>query len=65
MKKDALKDKSSAFAVRIVHLNQYLVSDKNEYVLSRQILRAGTNPGAMVREAKSAESGNDFIHKLM
>ena len=32
--------------------------------MSKQILRSGTNPGAMVREAKNAESALDFIHKL-
>jgi four helix bundle protein len=32
--------------------------------MSKQILRCGTNPGAMVREAMNAESGLDFIHKL-
>jgi four helix bundle protein len=32
--------------------------------MSKQILRCGTNPGAMVREAARAESGLDFIHKL-
>jgi four helix bundle protein len=32
--------------------------------MSKQILRCGTNPGAMVREAENAESGMDFIHKL-
>jgi four helix bundle protein len=32
--------------------------------MSKQILRCGTNPGAMVREAANAESGMDFIHKL-
>jgi four helix bundle protein len=32
--------------------------------MSKQVLRAGTNPGAMVREAANAENGSDFIHKL-
>lgn len=45
-------------------LNQYLVSAKNEYVMSKQILRSGTNPGAMVRESKNAESDKDYVHKL-
>ncbi len=63
-KKDILKDKSLAFAVRIVKLYKYLTDDKKEFILSKQILRSGTNPGAMVREAANAESGSDFIHKL-
>ena len=28
------------------------------------MLRSGTNPGAMIREAVNAESDLDFIHKL-
>ncbi len=32
--------------------------------MSKQILRSGTSPGALVREAKNAESGKYFIHKL-
>ncbi|MES2796506.1 MAG: four helix bundle protein [Bacteroidota bacterium] len=59
-----LKVKSTDFAIRIVKLYQYLASQKNEFVLSKQILRSGTNPGAMVREATNAESGMDFIHKM-
>ncbi len=63
-KEDPLRDKSFQFAVRIVRLNRYLIGEKKEYLLSKQILRSGTNPGAMVREAANAESGPDFIHKL-
>ena len=47
----------------IVKLSKRLVEEK-EFVLSRQVLRSGTNPGAMVREAQNAESKRDFIHKL-
>jgi len=52
------------FAIRTVKLYNYLRDHENEYVMSKQLLRSGTNPGAMVREAKNAESGMDFIHKL-
>jgi four helix bundle protein len=61
---DPLSDKTLKFAIRIVNLNRYLTEQKKEYVLSKQVLRSGTNPGAMVREAANAESGADFIHKL-
>ncbi len=50
--------------MRIVRSYRYLTEEKKEYILSRQVLRSGTNPGAMVREAANAESGTDFIHKL-
>ena len=59
-----LQEKSFRLALRIVKLYQYLTSDKKEYVLSKQVLRSGTNPGAMIHESLNSESGLDFIHKL-
>lgn len=45
-------------------MHQHL-SDKNrEFVLSEQALRSGTSIGSLIREAESAESDTDFIHKL-
>jgi len=42
----------------------HLEKVKKEYVLSKQIKRSGTAPGALVREAEHAESKKDFIHKM-
>lgn len=64
MSKNILKDKSFHFAIRIIKLYKYLIENKKEYVLSKQLLRSGTSIGALVREAQNAESKNDFIHKL-
>jgi four helix bundle protein len=63
-KDSPLREKTLNFAVRIVDLNKYLAQKKQEYIMSKQVLRSGTNPGAMVREAANAESAPDFIHKL-
>lgn len=63
-KENVLFVKSFAFAIRVVRLYQYLVAEKKEYVLSKQLLRSGTAVGALVREAQNAESKADFIHKL-
>ena len=63
-RKNILKDKSFAFAVRIYKLSKYLTENKKEFVLSKQLLRSGTSIGANVREAYNAASKNDFIHKL-
>lgn len=57
-------EKSKAFAVRIVRLYQYLCSDKNEFVLSKQLLRSGTSIGANVKEAIRGQSKPDFISKM-
>jgi len=56
-----LEDKSYKFAIRIVKLNQYLANEKKEYVL---ILRSGTSIGAVIAEAKYAQSKADFVNKL-
>lgn len=63
-RKNIVKEKSFAFAVRVVNLYNFLVKDKKEFVLSKQLLRSGTSIGAMIREAIHAESKADFIHKM-
>jgi len=59
-----LKDKSYKFALRIVRLYKFVVEDKKEYVLTKQVLRSGTSIGANITEANQAQSTADFIHKL-
>ncbi|CCH00217.1 hypothetical protein FAES_2208 [Fibrella aestuarina BUZ 2] len=62
--RDPLREKTMNMAIRVVNLARYLKETKAEHVLSKQVLRAGTNPGAMVCEAANAETGQDFVHKL-
>ena len=64
MKDNPLKDKSYAFAIRIVKLSQYLQRDKKEFVLSKQVLRSGTSVGALIREAEFGQSKADFTSKM-
>lgn len=59
-----IEDKSFSFAIRIVRLYQFLNKDRNEFILSKQLLRSGTAVGALIREAQNAESKADFIHKM-
>ena len=61
---NAIADKSMDFAVRVVNLYRQLVSERNEYVMSRQLLRSGTSIGANVREAMSAQTKADFVAKM-
>ena len=56
--------KSMEFSVRIVKLYKYLIEEKKEYVLSKQLLRSGTSIGANVREGRYAQSKKDFISKM-
>lgn len=63
-KKNVLENKSLLFALRIINAYKYITQDKQEYILSKQLLRSGTSVGAMIKEAEFAESKMDFIHKL-
>lgn len=64
MAKNILKDKSYAFAIKVVKVCQYLNNSKKEYVISKQLLRSGTSVGALIREAEFGQSKKDFISKM-
>ena len=64
MKENEVKVKSLAFAKRIVFACRYLRENKNEYVLSKQLLRSGTSIGANIAEAQFGSSRKDFLNKL-
>ena len=64
MKDNVLIDKSLFFAARIIKLNKYLVRDKKETVIAKQIIRSGTSIGANINEANYGQSKADFISKM-
>ena len=64
MSKSILRDKSYNFAIRIVKLSRFLMGEKREFVLSKQVLRSGTAIGALIREAEFAQSKADFVSKM-
>ena len=59
-----LLDKSLHFAARIVKLYRYLLKEKHEAIISKQILRSATSIGANINEAQYGNSTADFIAKL-
>lgn len=63
MKKSLIKEKSYSFALNIIKLYQGLVS-RNEYVISRQVLKSATSIGANVEEALAGQSRADFLSKM-
>lgn len=63
MASNLIKEKSYAFALRIVKFCREL-QDNHEYVLSKQLLKSGTSIGANVEEAQQGQSKVDFIAKL-
>ena len=56
--------KSKAFAIRIVKCYQFLIEQKQERVMSKQLLRCATSIGANTRESRNAQSRMDFLSKL-
>ncbi len=63
MVRSIIKEKSFEFSLRIVDLYKAMIK-KNEYVLSKQILRSGTSIGANVEEGLAGQSKKDFIAKM-
>ena len=65
MKNDSVvMNKSYTFALRVIKLYKYLVLEKKEYVLSKQLLRSGTAIGALIKEGEHAQSKADFLNKM-
>ena len=63
-KDNVIRDKSYAFAIRVVNAYKYLSENKREFVLTKQLLRSGTAIGALVAEAHHAQSTADFLNKM-
>lgn len=64
MKDSILKQKTYAFALKVIKVYKQIINEHKEYVISKQFLKAGTAPGALVREAEYAQSRPNFISKL-
>ena len=63
-KENALADKSTMFAIRIVNCCKTLQEVRKEYIMSNQILRSGTSIGANIHEGIYAQSRADFVNKM-
>lgn len=61
---NVIENKSFQFAIRIVRLYKFLCEEKKEYILSKQLLRAGTSIGSNVTESQQAQSKPDFVSKI-
>ena len=62
--KSELAEYSIDFSLRIVSYYRWLIENKHEFVMSKQVLRSGTSIGANVHEAMYAVSRADFINKM-
>ena len=63
VKENKILDLTFQFALDIIEFNEELESQR-KFVIARQLLKSGTSIGANIREAQSAESKADFIHKM-
>ncbi|MGD9126328.1 MAG: four helix bundle protein [Planctomycetia bacterium] len=59
-----LEERLIDFAVRIIKLSDSLPKTDVGHHIRKQVLRSGTSPAPNYGEAQSAESRNDFIHKM-
>ncbi|RXR20905.1 four helix bundle protein [Flavobacterium amnicola] len=64
MKKFDLHERLIDFAVQIISVTDNIKTSKAGNHLSGQLVRSGTAPSLNYSEAQSAESRNDFIHKM-
>ncbi len=64
MNDSELIKQSIEFSVFLVDYYKWLVFDKREYVMSKQILRSGTSIGANLHESQYSISKGDFINKI-
>ena len=64
MGKSITFDKSKAFALRIIRLYKFLKEERNEFILSKQLIRSGTSIGANIAEAEHPQSTADYLSKM-
>ncbi|MCG2682688.1 MAG: four helix bundle protein [Planctomycetales bacterium] len=64
MKDYGLRDRTKAFALRIIRMYCRLPKSTEAQVLGKQVLRAGTSVAANYREASRARSDAELISKL-
>jgi len=59
-----LEERLIDFAITIFNISEQLPNTRVGNHLAGQIIRSGSSPALNYSEAKSAESKNDFIHKM-
>ena len=58
-----LTEKSIDFAIRMANCYKYLMDEKKELIMSKQLFRSGTSIGANIHEVVQAQSKADFVSK--
>ena len=63
-KSEQLRERTKAFALRIIRLFRYLPRTNEAQIIGKQLLRSGTSIGANYRSACRARSRAEFVAKL-
>jgi four helix bundle protein len=61
---EELRQRTKAFALRIVKLSESMPKSQASYVIAKQVLRSGTSVAANYRAVCRARSRAEFISKL-
>jgi len=64
MNAEEFKNRTKAFALRVIRLVEALPKSRTADVIGRQLLRSGTSVGANYRAACRAKSTADFVAKM-
>ena len=59
-----LRERTKAYALRIIRLYVSLPRSLEAQVLGKQVLKSGTSPGAHYREAYRSRSTAEFVSKI-
>ena len=63
-KPQEIRERTFQFALQTFRVCQHIDEFEKLYIITKQLARSACSVGANVREARNAESKNDFIHKL-
>jgi four helix bundle protein len=59
-----LEDRLIDFAIKVIAIVELIPASRAGNHIAGQLVRSGTSPALNYGEAQSAESRNDFIHKM-
>ena len=64
IKPQEIRERTFQFALQAFRICQHINETEKQFIITKQLARSASSVGANVREARNAESKNDFIHKL-
>lgn len=59
-----IRERTFHFALQTFRICEQINEVEKQFIITKQLARSAASIGANVREARNAESKNDFIHKL-